>query len=86
MTARDDFLLLTSLPTAAGATPSPQTQAPAPSASPPSGAGAVPLTCAWTFCDEPATDGDFCAAHAEKTRDLRQEYFDLQAEFEDGWT
>lgn len=35
------------------------------------------------YCDRPATNGDLCDAHFEKTADIRAEYEELSAAFED---
>lgn len=76
MTPRDEHLLLMALPFAS------RTDASAPAPAPP-GAGA-PL-CSHIFCSKPATDGDLCAQHADLMRDLREEYYEYQREFEGGW-
>ena len=51
----------------------------------PSGAAAAPLQCSWLFCDKPATDGDCCDVHADKVKDIRKDWEDRAADFEDGW-
>lgn len=75
---RDDFLLLTKLPTAASL---PADQAPAPT---PTGAGAPP-SCVFLFCERPAVRDDLCETCWEKTKSIRAEYEQLQSEFQDGW-
>jgi hypothetical protein len=56
----------------------------APADSAPSQSAGAPL-CSHIFCDKPATNGDLCEPHADLMKDLREEYFDLQREFEAGW-
>jgi hypothetical protein len=42
-------------------------------------------TCAHLFCEQSASNGDLCEQHADLMKDIRREWEDLSAEFEDGW-
>ena len=64
------------------AAPSPQ-KAPGPETAA-SGPGASPL-CSHLFCSREATNGDLCEPHADLMADIRKDWEDRSADFEDGW-